>query len=120
MPRLYAWDLATRARALENGCFLVASNRIGSEKDSVFCGHSRIVDPQGTVIIDAGLQEAAILASIDLADISAQRQRIPYLVDRKPDVYRQVPLDSLAVHPSPVAVQEADNYSPTVIFKKLG
>lgn len=30
--RLYAWDIATRARALENGCFVIAANRIGTEK----------------------------------------------------------------------------------------
>lgn len=93
MPRLYAWELATRARALENGCFLVTANRIGVEKDSEFCGHSRVVDPQGTVLADAGLQETVIVTTIDLSEVGAQRIRIPYLRDRRPQYYHKVPLD---------------------------
>ena len=87
MPRLYAWDLATRSRALENGCYLIAANRIGREKDSEFCGHSRVVDPQGNVIVDAGLQETVIAADVDISEVHQQRERIPYLRDRRPDLY---------------------------------
>jgi predicted amidohydrolase len=87
MPRLYAWDLATRSRALENGCYLVAANRIGREKDSEFCGHSRVVDPQGNVIVDATLQESVIVADVDISEVHQQRERIPYLRDRRPDLY---------------------------------
>lgn len=100
LPRLYAWDLATRARALENGCFLAAANRIGSELDSTFCGHSRIVDPQGTVIVDAGLRELMLVATIDLSEVAAQRGRIPYLRDRLPEAYRSTALDPVPAHSS--------------------
>lgn len=81
MPRLYVWDLMTRSRALENGCFLIAANRIGKEKDSEFCGHSRIVSPKGNVLVDAKLEETIISEEIDLEDISAQRIELPYLRD---------------------------------------
>jgi predicted amidohydrolase len=90
MPRLYAWELATRSRALENGCFLVTANRIGIEKDTQFCGHSRVVDPQGNVVVDAGLDETIITARIDLDEVKRQRERIPYLADRRPDAYRSI------------------------------
>ena len=81
MPRLQNWDLLTRSRALENGCFLVAANRIGKEKDSEFCGHSRIVSPKGDVLVDAELKEAVIIEEINLEDISSQRAEVPYLRD---------------------------------------
>ncbi|SHI60494.1 carbon-nitrogen hydrolase family protein [Desulfofundulus thermosubterraneus] len=83
LPRLYAWDLATRSRALENGVFLIAANRSGQEKDTQFAGHSRIVNPQGKVLAEAKNDDEAIVATVDLAEIAEQRRRIPYLKDLK-------------------------------------
>jgi predicted amidohydrolase len=118
MPRFYAWDLATRARALENGCYLVASNRIGNEKDSVFCGHSRIVDPQGSILVDAGLQEGILLATIDMVEVAAQRTRIPYLRDRMPETYRQELNRTIA---APFASQqEAAPSTRMILLEKQG
>lgn len=80
--RLYAWDIATRARALENGCYVIAANRIGTEKDeTTFGGHSRIVDPTGKVLAQALDDEGIVMAEIDLALVREQRRTIPYLRD---------------------------------------
>ena len=80
--RGYAWDLASRARALENGVFVLACNRCGQEKDTSYGGLSRIVAPNTTVLAGAGADgEAVVMADIDLAEIEAQRQAIPYLKD---------------------------------------
>lgn len=82
MPRLYAWDLATRARALENGAFLIAANRSGTEKsETVFAGHSRIVDPLGRVMTETAKEDDVIMAEIDLQLVANQRRTIPYLRD---------------------------------------
>lgn len=81
MARLYNWDLLTKSRALENGCFLIAANRIGKEKDSEFCGYSRIVSPKGELLADAELDELVITEELDLEDISRQRVEVPYLRD---------------------------------------
>lgn len=86
-PRLYAWDLMTRSRALENGCYLVASNRIGKEKDSEFCGHSRIVSPKGDIINGSEFDECILTEKIDLNEVSTQRRRIPYLRDYMKELY---------------------------------
>ena len=80
--RLYAWDIATRARALENGCFVSAANRIGTEKEeTTFGGHSRIIDPTGRVLVEALDNEEIIIAEIDLSLVTEQRRTIPYLRD---------------------------------------
>ncbi|MEH7214120.1 carbon-nitrogen hydrolase family protein [Priestia megaterium] len=80
--RLYAWDIATRARALENGCFIIAANRIGTEKDeTTFGGHSRIIDPTGKVLAEALDNEQIIVAELDLSLVEEQRRTIPYLRD---------------------------------------
>lgn len=80
--RLYAWDLATRSRALENGAYVVASNRTGTEKgETVFGGTSRIVAPNGSVLIEADKEDDVIITEIDLAQVVKQRREIPYLRD---------------------------------------
>ncbi|EXX87046.1 N-carbomoyl-D-amino acid amidohydrolase [Paenibacillus darwinianus] len=80
--RLYAWDIATRSRALENGTFVIASNRTGLEKgETEFGGTSRIVDPAGTILAEAEQEDDVITAELDLGLIAEQRRAIPYLRD---------------------------------------
>lgn len=82
MPRLYAWDLMSRARAIENGVYVVACNRSGTEKtDTVFAANSRIVDPRGDVVVSAVSEYDVIVAEIDLENVKKQREAIPYLKD---------------------------------------
>ncbi len=84
-PRLYAWDLSTRSRALENGFFIVAANRVGREKDSVFVGHSRIVAPDGGVLAEIALGAGAAAAELNLEAIATQRAALSYLRDLRPE-----------------------------------
>ena len=80
--RLYAWDVASRSRALENAVYAIAANRVGNEKETTeFGGSSRIVDPQGRVMVEATNGDEVIVASVDLSFIQKQRQTIPYLRD---------------------------------------
>jgi predicted amidohydrolase len=80
--RLYAWDLASRSRALENGAFVIAANRTGTEKnETTFGGHSRIVDPCGNVLAEAQGEDDVVVAEINLQQVIDQRRTIPYLRD---------------------------------------
>jgi predicted amidohydrolase len=80
--RYYAWDIASRARALENGMFVIAVNRSGIDDNTVFFGgHSRIVAPDGSVIAEAGLDEEVLIAEIDIGEVEKNRRTIPYLRD---------------------------------------
>ena len=81
--RSYAWELASRARALENGCYVIACNRWGIEKsETVFAGKSRIVDARGGLLASAAEEgDEVIAATLDLAQMHAQREAIPYLKD---------------------------------------
>ncbi|WP_310877467.1 carbon-nitrogen hydrolase family protein [Priestia megaterium] len=88
--RRYAWDIATKARALENGCFVIASNRTGTEKnETVFGGGSRIINPQGKVLTEATKEDEVIVAEIDLVQVEEQRKAIPYLLDLQNDMYKE-------------------------------
>lgn len=88
--RFYAWDIASRARALENGCYLIASNRIGIEKNETeFGGRSRIVSPRGEVLQELGGEEGVIVSEIDLESVIKQRLEIPYLRDLNYRLYTE-------------------------------
>lgn len=80
--RLYAWDIASKARALENGIYVMAANRFGIEKqETVFAGASRIVNPRGEVMVLADQENQVLVQTIDLDLIALQRKAIPYLRD---------------------------------------
>lgn len=79
--RYYAWDIATRSRALENGVFLIASNRSGKEDELEFAGHSRIINPKGDILREATQLDEVIVSTVDLDLVSQQRRELPYLRD---------------------------------------
>jgi len=83
------------ARALENGVFFAACNRIGTESGFKYIGHSSIHDPTGSPLATADHDgEAVLFARIDVA--AARRKRVvnipgEYEVDRvnwrRPELY---------------------------------
>ena len=83
-----AWITAMRAHAIANGVFVVAANRVGSERELTFWGSSFICGPDG-VIIAQGSQDKAevVMAEIDLSRIEALRRGWPFLRDRRVDAY---------------------------------
>jgi predicted amidohydrolase len=94
--RLYAWDVATRSRALENGIYVIACNRTGTEKgETIFAGTSRIVNPQGTVLVEATREDEVILSEIDLTLVERQRRTIPYLRDLNRYILKNIYSDNL-------------------------
>jgi len=84
----YIWDIIARARAIDNGVYLVACKYSG--------GRSLIVDPEGKILADTQGKEGLITADIDLD----KRFLTPYLsvrglgewrkmfpVERRPETY---------------------------------
>lgn len=71
------WEPILRARAIENGCYLIAPNQVGVKEKFVAYGNSMIVDPWGTVIARASDKPGVILAEIDLDYLEAVRRRNP-------------------------------------------
>ena len=83
-PRLPAWTMLNRVRALENQCYLVCANSCGMNNGSQFVGHSMVVDPWGTVLAGAGDEEAIVQTVIDPGTTDAARKTFPGLAGRKP------------------------------------
>ncbi|WP_347552040.1 carbon-nitrogen family hydrolase [Pseudalkalibacillus hwajinpoensis] len=83
------WRALLISRAIENQCYVIACNRVGSDPDNVFGGHSLIIDPWGTVLAEGGTEETILVGSIDEKEISSIRTRIPVFEDRRPDIYNE-------------------------------
>jgi len=87
IPRLSHWQTLVQARAIENQMFVLACNRVGSDADNVFPGHSMAVDPWGEILAEGSDGEELITLSVDLSKVLETRKTIPVLQDRRPDVY---------------------------------
>lgn len=77
------WLIMCRARAIENGVYLIAPNQIGN----IFCGRSLVVDPFGVVVMDMGNTEGFEIVDLDLSRIDVVRKSLPLLKNRRNDLY---------------------------------
>ena len=71
--RINHWRILVQARAIENQMFVVAANRCGSTDDTAFAGHSIIVGPDGSILLEAGEDKEYRGIMIDPAMTSAAR-----------------------------------------------
>jgi predicted amidohydrolase len=79
------WHVLNRARAIENGAYVVAPCQYGTLAGGSQCyGHSLIVDPWGRVLVDGGEAEGIVLADIDPELVATTRGRIPSLRHDRP------------------------------------
>lgn len=83
--KTYVWDLSSRARALENGVYVLACNRSGEElnlgHNVEFAGHSCVVSPRGDVVAGAKKDDEVLFCELDMNLVSRQRKNLPYLKD---------------------------------------
>jgi predicted amidohydrolase len=96
-------DLVCPTRAMENHVYVVAADRVGSERGYNFIGKSKIIDPLGRIVVEANhAGEAVIVAEID--PVAARNKRIvknegeyelPLFDSRNPTLYKQITDDRI-------------------------
>jgi predicted amidohydrolase len=74
-------------RAYESEIFVAYVNRCGSEGDTIYCGRSCLVGPDGRDVLRAGLTEELLIADIDKKAIAAERETNPVLSDVRMELY---------------------------------
>lgn len=84
------WEPLLRARAIENGCYIVAAGQVGTKPAYAAYGNSMVVDPWGTVVARARDTECITYAQIDLDYLDQIREQLPSLKNRRTDVYEVV------------------------------
>lgn len=78
------WEVLLRARAIENGAFVLAPAQTGFHSEvggrgRRTYGHSLAVAPWGEVLADGGTEPGVTFVDLDLARVAEARQRVPSL-----------------------------------------
>ena len=90
-PARSVFRLELQAHAAFNSMFVVCANRVGPEGDKDYFGLSAVCDPDGEIIVEAdSTTPQAVVAELDLDAVLRRRQRLPYLRDRRPSLYRSL------------------------------
>ncbi|MFA9557119.1 carbon-nitrogen family hydrolase [Evansella sp. AB-rgal1] len=87
-PRIDHWRALLISRAIENQCYVVGCNRVGSDPNNEFGGNSIIIGPWGQIIAEAANEETIVHGDVDLEEVDEVRKTIPIFTDRRTDLYR--------------------------------
>ena len=80
------WKTLLKTRAIENLCYLIASNQGGVHANGrETWGHSMIVDPWGEILAEVKEETGIAIAKIDIEKQTNLRKRFPVLTHRKLD-----------------------------------
>jgi len=84
-PRIQAWDVLLRARAVENMCYTIGVNRVGIDGNGLeYPGHSQAVDCFGNYLLSPQPLEEVFTVQLDKEKLVEARTRFPFLNDRDP------------------------------------
>ena len=83
-----AWETVQRGHGVANGCYVAATNRVGTEGRTQFWGQSFVSDPYGEIVARASVErEEVLLANCDLVKQREFRRIWPFFRDRRIDAY---------------------------------
>ena len=81
--RQAAWQILTRARAVENQCYLIGVNRVGNDPYSHYKGCSCVIDCYGKCLAQCRADMVqALTVDIDLHKLQSRRAKFRVLDDR--------------------------------------
>jgi len=81
--RIEHWKTLLRARAIENQCFIVGVNRVGSDRSNLYSGNSLIIDPYGIIILECDDKEGLYFSDLDISSVEKYRSDFNVLGDRR-------------------------------------
>lgn len=86
-PRVLHWKALLLARAIENQCYVIGVNRIGTDGNgNDHCGDSMVIDPLGNVLFQKRDFPALHTATLSQARLQAWRQQFNALGDADADL----------------------------------
>jgi omega-amidase len=81
--RINAWDILLKARAVENMCYTIGVNRIGSDANNHdYVGHSQAVDFLGNYLIEPQEAEGVFIVELDKEKLLESRSKLAFLNDK--------------------------------------
>lgn len=80
--RSTAWKTLLQARAIENQCYVIGVNRVGTDgKDIYHSGDSMVVDPLGEVLYHKAHEEDVFTITLDKEHLQQVREKFPFWKD---------------------------------------
>jgi N-carbamoylputrescine amidase len=87
----HMWRRAMQGHAVSNCMPVVAANRIGTEGEQSFYGHSFITNEWGDLVVEFGGDDDGVLvATLDLALAAKHRAGMGFFRDRRPQLYSRI------------------------------
>lgn len=81
--RILAWDTLVRARAIENQCYVAASNRVGVDEYGTYSGHSVIISPYGEKLAACrSKSQCTATAEVDWDMVARMRKSFPLMQEK--------------------------------------
>ena len=82
-PRVNAWDILLKARSVENVCYTIGVNRIGTDHNNhEYVGHSQVVDFLGDYVLEPQEADAVFIIELDKPKLMETRNKLNFLNDR--------------------------------------
>jgi predicted amidohydrolase len=82
-PRVNAWDILLKARAVENMSYVIGVNRVGTDENNLeYVGHSQAVDFFGNYIQEPTEIEGVFIVEIDKEYLLETRKKLAFLDDK--------------------------------------
>lgn len=81
------WKPLLQARAIENGCYVLACNQCKTNEQFEAYGHSMVISPWGEIVAELEQNEGILYSTIEPSEIENVRNRIPSIKNRRVDIY---------------------------------
>ena len=82
-PRVNAWDILLKARAVENMCYTIGVNRTGTDANNHhYSGHSQAIDFLGNYLVDPQEADGVFMVELDKEKLLETRNKLPFLNDK--------------------------------------
>lgn len=81
--RINAWDILLKARAVENMCYTIGVNRIGTDNNNLeYVGHSQVVDFLGNNLVESNENAEIFITTLNKTAMLETRKKLGFLNDR--------------------------------------
>ena len=82
-PRINAWDILLKARAVENMSYAIGVNRIGMDENELeYVGHTQAVDFLGNYLLEAQETDGVFIVELDKEKLLETRSKLAFLKDK--------------------------------------
>ncbi len=80
--RVHVWNTLLKARSIENQCYVVGVNRIGTDGNGIdHNGHSQVCDFNGNMLIHSDEKEGIFNTSLSMNSLEKQRNQYSFASD---------------------------------------